>query len=136
MSVVRACNISILNVNKHIILSKHNKTAVIKDPLGQTHKEHCFLLFCFSRFEKWGRMYGRTCAKTMIPTGRDFGLAEWINKVQVTVYILKFHYQLKQNMCSKIEIGNSSWRIFCLSKLLSKFHSCCHWYLQEVFIPI
>ena len=32
---------------------------MIHDPLGQTHNhvssEHCFLLFCFSRFEKWGR---------------------------------------------------------------------------------
>ena len=24
-----------------------------------------------------------TCAKTIIPTGRDFGLAEWINNVVV-----------------------------------------------------
>ena len=41
-----------------------NKTGVINDPLGQTHSqassEHCFLLYCFSRFEKWGRTYGRT----------------------------------------------------------------------------
>ena len=37
-----------------------NKTGVINDPLGQT-----------------------TCAKTMIPTGCDFGLAEWINKIQI-----------------------------------------------------
>ena len=29
------------------------------------------------------RTYGQTCAKTMIPTGRDFGLAEWINKIAV-----------------------------------------------------
>ena len=60
-----------------------DKTGVINDPLGQTHShassEHCVLLFCFSRFEKWGRTDGQTCAKTMIPTGRDFGLAEWIN---------------------------------------------------------
>ena len=32
---------------------------VINDPLGQTHShassEHCFQLFCFFRFEKWGR---------------------------------------------------------------------------------
>ena len=39
--------------------SKQNKTGVINDPLGQTHShassEHCFLLFCSSRFEKWGR---------------------------------------------------------------------------------
>ena len=64
-----------------------NKTGVINDPLGQIHShpssEHCFLLFCFSKFEKWGHTYvwtdGRTtCAKAMIPTG-DFGLAEWIN---------------------------------------------------------
>ena len=51
---------------------------VINDPLGQTHShagsEHCFLLFCC------GSTDGRTtCAKTMIPSGRDFGLAEWIN---------------------------------------------------------
>ena len=30
-----------------------------------------FCCFVFPDFEK--------CAKTMIPTGRDFGLAEWIN---------------------------------------------------------
>ena len=40
-------------------------------------------MFCFPRFEKWGQTYVRTdgrtiCAKTMIPTGRDFGLAESI----------------------------------------------------------
>ena len=38
-----------------------DKTGVINDPLGQTHShvssELCFLLFCFSRFEKWGRTY-------------------------------------------------------------------------------
>ena len=39
-----------------------------------------FCSFVSSRFEKWGRTDGRTtCAKTFIPTGRDFGLAEWIN---------------------------------------------------------
>ena len=57
-----------------------NKTGVNNDPLGQTHSqassEHCFQLFCFARFEKWGRKdVQKTCAKTMIPTDRDFGLA-------------------------------------------------------------
>ena len=36
-----------------------NKTGVINAPLGQTHSlassDHCFLLFCFANFEKWGR---------------------------------------------------------------------------------
>ena len=40
---------------------------VINDPLGQTHshasREHCFLLFCFSRFEKWGRTDGQHVRK-------------------------------------------------------------------------
>ena len=40
------------------------KTGVINDPLGQTNSnassEHCFRLFCFARFEKWGRTDGRT----------------------------------------------------------------------------
>ena len=63
-----------------------NKTGVVNDPLGQTHShassEHCFLLFCFSRFEKWRRT-DNMCEKTMIPTGSDFGLVEWINKTGV-----------------------------------------------------
>ena len=55
-----------------------DKTGVINDPLGQTHShssnEHCFLLFCFSTFEKWGRTYGRTtCVKTMIPKAVTLG---------------------------------------------------------------
>ena len=58
---------------------------VINDPLGQTHSlassEHCFR-FKFVLFWKVGmdrRTDERTtCAKTMIPTGRDCGLAEWI----------------------------------------------------------
>ena len=60
-----------------------NKTGVINDPLGQTHShaisEHCFLMFCFARIWKVGTDGGTTCAITIIPTGRDFGLAEWIN---------------------------------------------------------
>ena len=44
---------------------KRKKTGIINDPLGQTHNyassEHYFLLFCFSRFEKWG---GRTDVRT------------------------------------------------------------------------
>ena len=52
---------------------KLDKTGVINDPLGQptvpdcrlirhshASSEHCFLLFCFSRFEKRGRTFGRT----------------------------------------------------------------------------
>ena len=54
-----------------------NKTGVINDSLGHTHShassEHCFLLFCFSRFDKWGRNVRTTCAKTMIPKGSDLG---------------------------------------------------------------
>ena len=35
-----------------------------------------FVSFCLLDFEMWGRT---TCAKTVIPTGRDYGSAEWIN---------------------------------------------------------
>ena len=43
--------------------------------------EHCFLLFSFLGLKSmdWCTDGRTTCAKTMIPTGRDFGLAEWIN---------------------------------------------------------
>ena len=65
-----------------------NKTCVINDPLGQTHSlassDHYFLLFCFDRFEKWGRTNGRTtCTKIMINTGRDCGSAEWIKNIHL-----------------------------------------------------
>ena len=63
--------------------TEKDKTDVINDPLGQTHShassEHCFLLFNFSRFEKWGRTDMCDNNNPKIPTGRDFGLAEWIN---------------------------------------------------------
>ena len=43
------------------------KTGVINDPLCQTHShasnEHCFLLFCFSKFETWGRTDGQHVRK-------------------------------------------------------------------------
>ena len=38
------------------------------------------IVFCWFVFLDLKSGDGRTtCAKTMIPTGRDFGLAEWIN---------------------------------------------------------
>ena len=39
-----------------------------------------------------GRTYVRTtCAKKMIPTGRDFGLAEWIKKYTITKMKVLIH---------------------------------------------
>ena len=39
------------------------------------------IVFCCFVFLDWRSGDGRTpCAKTMIPTGLDFGLTEWINK--------------------------------------------------------
>ena len=45
-----------------------------------------FTLFCFARcgkvgIDRWtaGHVYRQHVQKTMIPTGRDCGLAEWIN---------------------------------------------------------
>ena len=43
---------------------------------------YCFVLLDLKSGD--GHKDGRTtCAKTIIPTGRDFGLAEWINKTKV-----------------------------------------------------
>ena len=69
-----------LNENQSIKIVYHEilqyKTGVINDPLGQTQShasnEHCFLLFCFSRFERTDGQHVR------LSPGRDFGLAEWI----------------------------------------------------------
>ena len=56
------------------------KTGVINDPLGQTHvtpvANIVFCCFVFLNWKSGDRL--ATCAKTMVPTGRDFGLAEWI----------------------------------------------------------
>ena len=46
-----------------------------------------FCCFVLLDFEKWGRT---TCAKTMIPTDRDCGSAEWIKngrKIESKAYI-------------------------------------------------
>ena len=83
-------------------------------PIGHASSEHCFLLFCFSRFEKWGRMYVRTYGqhvrKTMIPTGRDFGLAEWIN-TQSHMVNLNFLYATKEviNIENKLFTSTTRW---------------------------
>ena len=49
-------------VNTTFCRNNTHKTGVINDPLGQTHSlassDNCFLLFCFARFEKWGRTDG------------------------------------------------------------------------------
>ena len=70
------------------------KTGVINDPLGQAHSlassEHWFCCYVFLNLKSGDerRTDGRTdrqtdgrttCAKTIIPTGPDFRLAEWIN---------------------------------------------------------
>ena len=71
---------------KNVNESKLDKTGVINDPLGQTHShassEHCFLLFCFLDLKSGDRQTdGQHVRKTMIPTGRDFGLTEWIKNI-------------------------------------------------------
>ena len=38
-----------------------------------------FSVIMFSKFESGRTDVRTTCAKTMFPTGLDFGLAEWIN---------------------------------------------------------
>ena len=87
-----ACTLSwVLNNDRDIFgwtNIRANQTGVINDPPCQTHShansEHCFLLFCFSRFEKWG---WTTRAKTMIPTGHVFGFPEWITLGLNSMYI-------------------------------------------------
>ena len=67
---------------------KENETVVINDPLGQTIVTPVAnIVFCCFVFLdlKSGDLrtctdVRTTCAKTIIPTGCDFGLAEWINK--------------------------------------------------------
>ena len=61
---------------------KANKTGVINDPLGLTNSlassEHCFL--CVVLLDLISGDGRTTCVKTIIPTGRDCGLAKWINR--------------------------------------------------------
>ena len=59
----------------------------------------CFVLLDLKSGD--GRTYVRTkCAKTIIPTGSDCGLAEWINKVSEieTLMNLLTKWELKNNM--------------------------------------
>ena len=60
----------------------------------------CFVFLDLKSGDGRGRTDGRTtCAKTMIPTGHDFGLAEWIKKQGVcemsqvkNIYLKFFSY--------------------------------------------
>ena len=45
-----------------------------------------FALFCFASFLKVGTDGRKICAITMIPTGRDCGVAEWISKSRPQEY--------------------------------------------------
>ena len=62
LNLAQSPRISLL-LQKNWQKQRENKTGVINDPLGQTHSlassEHCFLLFCFAKCEKWGRTYGQ-----------------------------------------------------------------------------
>ena len=42
--------------------------------------------------------YFRTYAKTMIPTGRDYGLAEWINVSSVRKYYCLNNHEIQEDM--------------------------------------
>ena len=68
----------------------------------------CFVFLDFKSGD--GRTDGLTCAKTMIPTGRDFGLAEWINN-STTIWGLLFEYNtIKYKSC---EFSFAKWFLFC-----------------------
>ena len=59
----------------------------------------CFVFLDLKSGDGWtdGRADVRTCAKTIIPTGRDFGLAEWINFQGLREYEEK-NQKAKKNM--------------------------------------
>ena len=61
---------------------------------SHTSSEHCFLLFCFSRFETWGCTDMCENNDPYDPTGRDFGLAEWISTLTSST-------EKRKSMCSK-----------------------------------
>ena len=71
-----------------------NKTCVINDPLGQTHSlassDHYFLLFCFARFEKWERTYGRiTCAYN----NDHYRPGLWVGRVDQYSFFNNFNFK-------------------------------------------
>ena len=63
-----------------------------------------FCCFVFCTVDKWVRTYVRTtCAKTIIPTGRDFGLAEWIKnilRVKIIVHFLVVALTVRTSLMS------------------------------------
>ena len=68
-------------------------------PPSLVSREHGFL-FCFVLLA-YGRTDGRTTyTKTIIPTGHDCGLAEWIKK-SISLYseLLLFHWSCLLNAC-------------------------------------
>ena len=95
------------------LITRCYKIGVINNPLGQTHShassEHCFLLFCFSRFEKWVRTYGRLYhSKYLIICP--------LQKHCKTQKHLKYHCYIKHQTPSKL---NKNFRIQLFLQSLS-----------------
>ena len=71
----------------YLILVKY-KTGVISDPLGQTHSHaSSCLLFCFYRFEKWGRTDGQYVRKQWLRVGQVDQYLRWKNCISKCCFI-------------------------------------------------
>ena len=78
----------------HILENTRQVSSVIhsaRPTVSMASSDHCFLLFCFARFEKWWD--GQHVRKIMITTGRDCGLAEWIKITDLFVFCQIFTFQ-------------------------------------------
>ena len=93
--ITNVVHIPILRKNEKLGRKNEDKTGVINDPLGQTRSLASSELLL--DFEKWGGRTERrtTCAETMIPTGRDFRSAEWINKQLKLIELLSLRAILR-----------------------------------------
>ena len=91
----------LLALNPRVVKTTEYKTGVINDPLGQTHShassDHCFLLFCFSRFEKWGWTDGQHVRKQLYLPALTLG---WPSG---SIFKILIFTQQNISHCSKIE---------------------------------
>ena len=95
-----------------------------------------FCCFVFIDMKRFLRTYGRTTwAKTMIPTGRDCGLAEWINIKCAELIIRK-----KKEKSISVVIGVTALaRLFCLyahnkNLFCDISRLTCRWFILEGWI--
>ena len=111
-----------IQIRKNIVQDKCHQWSTRPDPYSHASSEHCFLLFCFSRFEKWGRTYRRTVTDKMCENNDPYRPWLWVGRVDQ-------QFQLLMNKCENaLNVGFKVTSYYFSKRII-------HWNMSEKSIP-